>query len=270
MSERGWIYLHEQPGEAYKIGKTKNLRQRDANYKTENPFLKRKDSFHSDDIDAAEQELIQKLRPFQLFRNSKEWVERTSEVLSIWKEQKKKHEGNALADAKQKKEKQRLREQELREYEGTKKEAQRLSERIKAIELEITTTSFFARSLSLPFVSIGHFFKCTSIGFMVPLISIFFIFVGIKDKDPIVFFGIGGFLSSVFGFMMPAHFKPSKSELDWQLKLLEEELRKKQSEVTHCTNSGRSVDDSSPKVIEYEDIPLYTEWHNGAEHKFYA
>ena len=82
--------------------------------------------------------------------------------------------------------------------------------------------------------------------------------------------GAGVFLFSIFGFMMPAQFKPSKSELNWQLKLLEEKLREKQSEVTHYTSRGRSVDDSSPKVIEYEDIPLYSEYHSGEEHKFYA
>ena len=47
-------------------------------------------------------------------------------------------------------------------------------------------------------------------------------------------------------------------------------LIEKKEQLSRYTNRGTEPEDSSARVVEYEDIPLYSEYHNGEEHKFYA
>jgi hypothetical protein len=84
MARRGWIYLREDNGRGYCFGKTEDPTRRDAEYSKENPFIKRLDAFEANDMDAAEQLLIELTSHLRLLENSKEWVRYVPEVLEIF------------------------------------------------------------------------------------------------------------------------------------------------------------------------------------------
>jgi hypothetical protein len=84
MARRGWIYLREDSGRGYCFGKTEDPNRRDAEYSKENPFIKRLDAFEADDMDAAEQAIIELTSHLRLLENSKEWLRCEQEVLAIF------------------------------------------------------------------------------------------------------------------------------------------------------------------------------------------
>ena len=98
----GYIYLRHQRGVGYCFGRTKNLEQRNNQYRKPNPLIAVPiSSFHTRDMFAAEKELIHRIgRQFLfLYATSDEWAKEKSEVLEIWKLVMKRHHWRANSES---------------------------------------------------------------------------------------------------------------------------------------------------------------------------
>ena len=135
---KGWIYLRKDPGRGYAIGKTTDEKNRERNYRKENPHIVTVDTFYTHDIVVAENELKQLIRRISLFpgdNRRNEWAKWTNDIFPIWNDVKRRHQNDSYA-----KEQARLRAakaEEARRREAAKAEEAKRQEAAKRIAKEL-------------------------------------------------------------------------------------------------------------------------------------
>jgi hypothetical protein len=83
MENGGWIYFRVDDGRGYCFGKTDDPSRRDAEYRKENPWIKKVYDFYVANMDAVERELIALTAEVRLLDNSKEWITHCEESRRI-------------------------------------------------------------------------------------------------------------------------------------------------------------------------------------------
>lgn len=91
MENGGWIYFRVDEGRGFCFGKTDDPTRRDAEYRKENPWIRKVYDFYVADMHAVEQELITLTAGVRLLANSKEWIRLCEESRRIVDEVRKKH-----------------------------------------------------------------------------------------------------------------------------------------------------------------------------------
>jgi flagellar biosynthesis GTPase FlhF len=135
---KGWIYLRKDPGRGYAIGKTTDEKNRERNYRKENPHIVTVDTFYTHDIVVAENELKRLIRRISLFpgdNRRNEWAKWTDDIFPIWKDVKRRHQNDSYA-----KEQARLRAakaEEAKRREAAKAEEAKRQEAAKRIAKEL-------------------------------------------------------------------------------------------------------------------------------------
>ena len=135
---KGWIYLRKDPGRGYAIGKTTDEKNRERNYRKENPHIVTVDTFYTHDIVVAENELKQLIRHISLFpgdNRRNEWAKWTDDIFPIWKDVKRRHQNDSYA-----KEQARLRAakaEEAKRQEAAKAEEAKRQDAAKRIAKEL-------------------------------------------------------------------------------------------------------------------------------------